>query len=60
MLSKINKIISIENKNSIACIKLVHELNTCIAESEMDLPQIKHLPTTLNETLLKLRNKITK
>ena len=57
ILKQIKKVKKLD-KNSQKCIDELNYLNTLIAESEENLPQIKHLPTTLFDSLNDLENKI--
>jgi len=57
ILSQIKKVKSLD-KNSQECIDELHYLNTLTAESEEDLPQVKHLPTTLFDTLTAMENEV--
>ncbi len=56
--SEIQELLLETDLNSPTVVTKLQELNTTIAESELDLPQIKHLPTTLRGTLETLLSKV--
>ena len=59
MLILIEEILSMDDiqLNSQNCVDMVHDINTYVSESERpELFQVKHLTSTLKQTLLKLKD----
>jgi len=55
---QIDFIRNLKDKNSPECISAIHWLNTMSAESEVDLPQLKHLPSQLGKLLDNYQTKL--